>query len=626
VRRLSYCGCVLIALAMGWATALTTTVAFASETRLPLPSSLIQEFALSIAPGALAVGPEKSLWFTASGEVARVTTKGVITGEFVVPTGTQSDMPFGYSDPAAIALGPDDNMWFTDEGESNEHENLIGRVTPVGKIVEFPFVTAGVEGSGHLDSIVKGADGDMWFTDVIYHTHYDAHGFIGRVSPDGAITTYAIPTGNAVNLPEQSIPAGIAQGPDGNMWFTDQGGNYENRPLIGRISPSGEITEFPVPELIPEFPIRHVVGLPMGIVQGSDGAMWFRLGASAIGRVTPTGSITEYGLGIRSLGPITPGPEGDIWIGDEENEVGRVASTGSVAIFSPASGNGRYIRSLIQGPEGDLWYLADNELGQLALVHLSTPFAPVVTIAPTISGKAVEGDILTVSNGSWLHESSMFTYQWQQCNSAGAQCEDLTGAASSSMVLTDVEVGHTLRAVVTAMGIGGSTSSVSSASPVVQALSPAPVPAQKVLATVAVGKTRPSVGSSMTWRFDWKRHFTVVKALVVHGVPAGGWIEVSCRGAGCPIGHVRPVGSNSVPLAKCRRRKCRPSGLMHTGEFELAKMFGARHLATGVHITVDIHKLGWIGRFFAFIVRANNPPRVEVGCLAADSLNTVNKC
>jgi streptogramin lyase len=37
-----------------------------------------------------------------------------------------------------------------------------------------------------------------------------------------------------------SVPFAIAPGRDGDMWFTDAG----RRPAIGRITPSGQITEF----------------------------------------------------------------------------------------------------------------------------------------------------------------------------------------------------------------------------------------------------------------------------------------------------------------------------------------------------------------------------------------------
>ena len=60
-----------------------------------------------------------------------------------------------------------------------------------------------------------------------------------------------------------SLPnlVGIAAGPDGNVWFAELGGNN-----LGRITPDGTITEFPLP---------NPSSQPFAIAQGTDGAMWF---------------------------------------------------------------------------------------------------------------------------------------------------------------------------------------------------------------------------------------------------------------------------------------------------------------------------------------------------------------
>src|SRR5437868_4101348 len=46
------------------------------------------------------------------------------------------------------------------------------------------------------------------------------------------------------SLAAASQPLGITSGPDGNLWFAEAHGNR-----IGKITPSGEITEFPLPTL-----------------------------------------------------------------------------------------------------------------------------------------------------------------------------------------------------------------------------------------------------------------------------------------------------------------------------------------------------------------------------------------
>src|SRR5579871_2281336 len=70
----------------------------------------------------------------------------------------------------------------------------------------------------------------------------------------GSITEFALPHA-------ESLPYGIAKGPDGNIWFTEQTGNR-----IGRITTSGAITEFELPSPGSQ---------PKGIAAGPDGALWF---------------------------------------------------------------------------------------------------------------------------------------------------------------------------------------------------------------------------------------------------------------------------------------------------------------------------------------------------------------
>lgn len=65
-----------------------------------------------------------------------------------------------------------------------------------------------------------GPDGNLWFTE------FEANQ-IGRIRPSGTITEFPVPT-------PRSGPTAITRGPDGNLWFTEAGRNQ-----IGRIAPQG---------------------------------------------------------------------------------------------------------------------------------------------------------------------------------------------------------------------------------------------------------------------------------------------------------------------------------------------------------------------------------------------------
>jgi hypothetical protein len=101
-------------------------------------------------------------------------------------------------------------------------------------------------------AITAGPDGNLWFTEILGKQ-------IGRITPDGSITEF--PLGG----PPSSDPNYITAGPDGNLWFTEDTA-LPNGNQIGRITPDGSITEWPV---------RTPNCRPMEITAGPDGNLWF---------------------------------------------------------------------------------------------------------------------------------------------------------------------------------------------------------------------------------------------------------------------------------------------------------------------------------------------------------------
>jgi hypothetical protein len=101
-------------------------------------------------------------------------------------------------------------------------------------------------------------------------------------------------------------------------------------------------------------------------------------------------------------------------------------------------------------------------------------YAPHNTAAPTISGTAKDGQTLTTSNGAWSSSTSLsYTYLWQRCDTSGAHCSNINGASSNQYKLASGDVGHTMRAVVTAHNHDGGTSATSPQTGVVASNGPA---------------------------------------------------------------------------------------------------------------------------------------------------------
>jgi streptogramin lyase len=272
------------------------------------------------APHSITAGPDGNLWFTEylANLVGRITPAGLIT-EFVL-----GDLP----SPSGITTGPDGALWFAKETGS------IGRIATDGTVAEFP--------AEYMPSaIATGPDANLWFTELGYG------GGIGRMTPAGIVTNFPLGDGN-------TYPTGIAAGPDGALWFVEH-----NTAKVGRMTTSGELTEFQLPG-----------GAPQAITAGPDGNLWFTMDVTFpwIGRITPAGSFTLFAVPfLSSPRGIASGPDGNIWFTDYVgNNIGRITMAGAVTLF-PIPTAACSPGSITAGPDGALWFTEDGaeKIGRL---------------------------------------------------------------------------------------------------------------------------------------------------------------------------------------------------------------------------------------------------------------------
>ena len=99
---------------------------------------------------------------------------------------------------------------------------------------------------------------------------------------------------------------------------------------------------------------------------------------------------------------------------------------------------------------------------------ISSAVAPKNTAKPTISGTAQVGAELTATRGTWTGGVRSFAFQWQRCDQSGASCTDAAGATGTTYGVRSGDVGHTLRFVVTAKNLAGSTTVASAFSATVK--------------------------------------------------------------------------------------------------------------------------------------------------------------
>ena len=142
------------------------------------------------------------------------------------------------------------------------------------------------------------------------------------------------------------------------------------------------------------------------------------------------------------------------------------------------------------------------------------PLPPANTAAPTVSGATQQGQTLSTTNGSWSNGPTSFEYAWQDCDTAGNNCTNISGATATTYTLAAGDVGHTIKSVVTATNEGGSTSAASAATAVVATLAPPPPPSNTALPVVTGTTTQGQTlstsngswsGSPTSYSYRWRQ-------------------------------------------------------------------------------------------------------------------------
>jgi virginiamycin B lyase len=248
-------------------------------------------------------------------------------------------------------------------------------------ISEFAIPTGNSEPAG----IAAGPDGALWFTEENEFANK-----IGRVTTSGSFTEFPIPT-------PSSDPVEIALGPDSALWFTEANANK-----IGRITTGGSVSEFTLPtaQINPCPTSSFVPGAPFAIAAGPDGALWFtEVCDNKIGRITTTGSVSLFAIpsAISDPSGIAAGPDGALWFTENTasscqgclsagNTIGRITTSGSISEFTtPTANSGPF--GIGAGPDGALWFTENNanKIGRISTTGSISEF-PV----PTANSGATE--------------------------------------------------------------------------------------------------------------------------------------------------------------------------------------------------------------------------------------------
>lgn len=204
-----------------------------------------------------------------------------------------------------------------------------------------PAAAASLAPAVRAHALTAGPDGNLWFVGGSF-AFADSPEVVGRVTPTGEVAEFPLPAGDTA-LP--SRPA-IVSGPDGNLWFAEGRASR-----IGRITPVGAVTEFSVP----------AGARATGIAAGSDGALWFTIeGADRIGRITTDGAVSEFplGAGSRPVGMVA-GADGALWFAEKgAGRIGRIATDGTITEYPLP--DGAQPSAIVAAADGNLWFNDDG--------------------------------------------------------------------------------------------------------------------------------------------------------------------------------------------------------------------------------------------------------------------------
>lgn len=378
-------------------------------------SGKVKTFALpkGSAPNSITSAPSGNVWVTETGtsELARITPTTGVIAQYKLAANTG---------PRGITTGPDGNIWFTEFTA-----NRIGRIIPsTGKIATYPISTAN---SGPA-RITAGRDGNMWFTEATANR-------IGRVTTAG--------TGYTSFAAGGSTPARITTGPDGDIWYSLQGSNK-----IAQMTLTGTVHTFTVPT-----PGSQPTGIAAS--PGSGGAanyVYFtEQGTAQIGRFNlSTQQFNEYTLTAKSKPTgMVEGSDGNVWF--SENAVSKIGvkqqAQGKTEYvvehdnwFGPSTrmltlGSGESVAWLFMGPSSsgvlDATHLIQSGAQAMSSAYTAGPFdfagnfdyhstsfpaaTGTIKVAPTGPATAAHSTSYTITMASAaVPGGDSFDIQWEQ--------------------------------------------------------------------------------------------------------------------------------------------------------------------------------------------------------------------
>jgi len=382
-----------------------TTAGAVTAYALPLPANVSN-------PWSIAAGPDGNMWFTlrSGGKIGRITTSGAVS---------LIDLPDASMQPQDITAGPGNNMWFTELGGRIGRVTMAGAVTMFTvpwansqphSIAAGPASVDGLyftdSGADRVGFVVS--DGSIYPNQVLIADSAPS----GIVNIDDAMWFVMSGTNKLAkilqrnSLLETSLvggPTAIAKGVGNTMWIS-----LSARNSVAKYSVQGAP--------LAEYPLTSPNSLPAGLAEGPDTNLWVaQTNAGKVARVlsgqvpvaTSAPSITPA-TGVKAGMTVTssegtwdyaPASYTYQWQacsnGADANSCANIAGATSKTYVATAQNTNQYLRVGVQAVNGS----GPGSPSYSSLVGVGTTPPPAPT--PVTGGQTVtvaEGVTLTLKS------------------------------------------------------------------------------------------------------------------------------------------------------------------------------------------------------------------------------------
>jgi streptogramin lyase len=306
--------------------------------------------------GGITSGPDGDIWFLEKDRLGRIDPHTGLIQEFAqgIKTGNDPIWP-GIS----IAEAPDGSIWFL-----SNHQ--VTRFTPSTNALDTFNLGSG---SSPLDSLIVGPDGVVW----VLEKQSETYG-IARIDPaTGNVQNYATGELQPGDPRVNSVPTGIAFGPDGKIWIGIlYYGPEVMDPTTGVVQSWTAAYLPPITEPSPA-PLGTIEPVPLGLSAPLSES--FRLSGVILGQDSVARLVMPWAQPAPSFPPPWYTAWSSEWYGPTPPKIASdgsfwffvyvppIAADVGIAGYNPSTGHQMQFQvpggapiQLTPGPDGNIWY------------------------------------------------------------------------------------------------------------------------------------------------------------------------------------------------------------------------------------------------------------------------------